>query len=85
MVKFQFVVLSSYIKGTNLGFKAKIRNIFTIIMEDNQRKISNNLFVDQDKVKLLNWIVHETGAIIVMHSVWRFWFDENLQSTRKEA
>ena len=48
-------------------------------------EISEGRYVDEDKVLLLAELVKETGAIIIMHSGWRFWFDEELRPTRKEA
>ena len=30
-------------------------------------------------------LVKKTGAEIIMHSGWRFWFDKDLKPTRKEA
>jgi hypothetical protein len=30
-------------------------------------------------------IVNKTGASLVMHSGWRFWFNNNMQPIRKEA
>lgn len=53
--------------------------------KSHQREISNGAFIDIDKVKLLSEIVNQTGAIIVMHSGWRFWFDENIKPTRVES
>ena len=48
-------------------------------------EISEGRYVDEDKVLLLTGLVKETGAQIIMHSGWRFWFDEELKPTRKEA
>lgn len=54
-------------------------------VEDNQKEISEDTLIEKEKVELLRQIVCETGASIVMHSGWRFWFDENLKPKRKEA
>ena len=48
-------------------------------------EISEGRYVDEDKVLLLAKLVKETDAHIIMHSGWRFWFDEDLKPTRKEA
>ena len=47
-------------------------------VNDHSLEISSFYHVDEDKVKLLSKIVKETNAQVVIHSAWRFWFDENL-------
>lgn len=53
--------------------------------DSHQIEISNGEYIDEKKVKLFAKIMEETGAVIVMHSGWRFWFDDKLKPTRKEA
>jgi hydroxymethylpyrimidine pyrophosphatase-like HAD family hydrolase len=50
-----------------------------------QKEISDGTLIDEEKVKLLAKLVKETGAVIVMHSGWRFWFDKDLKPIRKES
>ena len=53
--------------------------------EDHQKEISDGKYIDVDKVKLLAGLVKESGAAIILHSGWRFWFGENLKPLRPEA
>ncbi len=50
-----------------------------------QKEISDGTLIDAEKVKLLGELVRSTDASIILHSGWRFWFDSNLEPTRKEA
>jgi len=43
--------------------------------EDHQKEISDGTLIDEDKVNLLSKIITRTEASIVLHSGWRFWFD----------
>lgn len=51
----------------------------------NEREISEGKFIDSEKVLLLSKIIGETDAKIVLHSGWRFWFDDNMNPLREEA
>lgn len=53
--------------------------------EKNQHAISGGLLIDSDKVELLSEIVIRTGANIVLHSGWKFWFNSKLEPLRKES
>ena len=53
--------------------------------ESHQREISDGTLIDEEKVALLGKLVKRTGAKLVLHSGWRFWFGEGLQPLRKEA
>ncbi len=53
--------------------------------EGHQREISDGKYIDTEKVKLLSELVKEAEAAIILHSGWRFWFDENVEPTRPEA
>ena len=53
--------------------------------EENQKELSDGKLVDETKVKLLAEIVKKTNAMIVLHSGWRFWFDDLLNPIRDEA
>lgn len=50
-----------------------------------QREISDGTLIDEEKVKTLATLVNRTGAKIILHSGWRFWFDAKLQPLRAEA
>ncbi len=52
---------------------------------DNQKEISEGKYIDPEKVKLLSKLVQKTGASLVLHSGWRFWFDSDLKPARPEA
>lgn len=53
--------------------------------DSHQREISEGKYIDVDKVKLLELLIHNTGAKLVLHSGWRFWFDDKLNPLRAEA
>lgn len=53
--------------------------------DSHQREISEGKYIDADKVKLLGLLIHNTGAKLVLHSGWRFWFDDKLKPLREEA
>lgn len=53
--------------------------------DSHQMEISNGECIDETKVELFAQIIEKTGAVIVMHSGWRFWFDDQLKPTRKGA
>ena len=46
--------------------------------EEHQREISDGKLVDADAVRLLAGLVKKVDAKLILHSGWRFWFDENL-------
>ena len=53
--------------------------------DNHQREISDGTLIDEQKVKLLAWLVNSTKAKIILHSGWRVWFDDQLNPIRKEA
>lgn len=53
--------------------------------DSHQREISEGKYIDRDKVKLLGLLIRDTSAKLVLHSGWRFWFDEQLKPLRAEA
>ena len=53
--------------------------------ENDLLEISNGEYIDEDKVKLLSAVIQKTQAVVVLHSGWRFWLNDNLQSISKEA
>ena len=52
---------------------------------DHQREISEGKHVDLEAVKLLGTLVKRTNAKLILHSEWRFWFDETMKPLRTEA
>ncbi len=53
--------------------------------DTHQREISDGTLIDEEKVKILATLVNRTGAKIILHSGWRFWFDAKLKPLRAEA
>lgn len=54
-------------------------------IKNHKKEIREGILIDEDKVKLLKQIILKTNAVVVLHSGWRFWFDNNLKSIRKES
>lgn len=52
-------------------------------LESHQKEISDGTLIDKEKIELVAKIVNKTGAVLVMHSGWRFWFDNTMQPIRK--
>lgn len=50
-----------------------------------QEEINVGILIEEEKVQLLAEIINKTDAKIVLHSGWRFWLDDKLKPTRKEA
>lgn len=56
------------------------------VLNSNQRRLEiGGASLDEEKVKLLSIIVQRTGAVVVLHSGWRFWLNEDLKPVKKEA
>ena len=53
--------------------------------EAHQREISNGTLIDEEKIKLLAGLVKSTGAEIILHSGWRFWYGDEMEPLRKES
>lgn len=53
--------------------------------KEHQKEISNGILVDTEKIELLSMLINEFSAKIVLHSGWKYWFDENLKPLRVEA
>ncbi len=44
-----------------------------------KKERQEDYFVDEDKVKIFSKLVHEVEDVkLILHSAWRFWFDEKL-------
>lgn len=50
-----------------------------------QKELSDGTLIDREKIALLGELVRTAQAKIVLHSGWRFWFDENRRPIRTEA
>lgn len=50
-----------------------------------QMEISNKVLIDEKKVDLLLKIVNITNAKIVLHSGWKYWFDNHMKPLKHEA
>ena len=50
-----------------------------------QVEISDGTLIDEEKIKLLAYLVRETNSEIILHSGWRFGFDSELKPLCKEA
>lgn len=50
-----------------------------------QKEISDGTLIELEKVKLLGKLVKETSARVILHSGWKYWFDENSNPLRQEA
>lgn len=53
--------------------------------DSHQREISDGILIEEEKVKLLSEIMNNSGAQIVLHSGWRFWFDQDRKPTKFES
>ncbi|WP_091872351.1 HAD domain-containing protein [Butyrivibrio sp. INlla16] len=53
--------------------------------DGHQREISEGKYVDIDAVKLFSKLVKGTDAKVILHSGWRFWFDDDMKPKRSEA
>lgn len=53
--------------------------------ETHHKEISDGTLVEEEKIALLAVLVKRTNAGIILHSGWRFWFDDELRPIRPEA
>lgn len=53
--------------------------------DSHRTEISDGTLIDEEKIKLLAILVKETGAKIILHSGWRFWFDAECKPLCTEA
>lgn len=53
--------------------------------DSHQREISDGALVDVEKVKLLSMLVKRTKAKIILHSGWKYWFDQDFKPLCPEA
>ena len=49
------------------------------------KELSDGTLVDAEKVALLGGLVRRTGAQIILHSGWRFWYDADCKPLRAES
>ena len=50
-----------------------------------QEEIRRGILIDREKVSLLSALVKRTGVQVILHSGWRFWYDEDMKPTQKES
>ena len=53
--------------------------------DSHHREISDGTLVDAEKVKLLSTLVKRTNSKIILHSGWKYWFDQDLKPLCQEA
>ena len=53
--------------------------------QNHKIETENGFLIDEKAIKLLSYLVKKSGAKIVLHSGWRFWFDEKFSPIRKES
>ena len=53
--------------------------------DSHQKEISDGTLIDVEKIKLLSVLVKRTNAKIILHSGWKYWFDQDLKPLRPEA
>ncbi len=49
------------------------------------KEISNGILIDFEKVILLEQLVKDTDSQIILHSGWKYWFDEDINPKRIES
>lgn len=50
-----------------------------------QKEISDGTLIDYEKIKILSTLVTEFSAQIILHSGWKYWFDDNINPLRAES
>ena len=50
-----------------------------------QKEIIEGTLIDEEKIKILAPLIKKTDAELILHSGWRFWFNEERKPLRKEA
>lgn len=53
--------------------------------ETHQMEISDKVLIDEKKVNLLLKIINVSNAKIVLHSGWKYWFDNHIKPLKHEA
>lgn len=53
--------------------------------DTHQKEFSDGTLIDRDKIRRLADLVRDTDAEIILHSGWRFWFDDAMRPLRIEA
>ncbi len=53
--------------------------------DSHKKEISDGILIDEAKIKLLSELVKSTGAKIILHSGWKYWFDAEIKPLRKEV
>ena len=50
-----------------------------------QKEIIEGTLIDEEKIKILAPLIKKTDAGLILHSGWRFWFNEERKPLRTEA
>lgn len=53
--------------------------------QEHQKEISDGTLVDETKIELLSKLVKDCSASVILHSGWKYWFDEEIKPMRNEA
>lgn len=53
--------------------------------QKHKAEIDRGILVDTEKIRLLSKLIKTTGAKVVLHSGWRFWFYKTFLPVRKES
>ena len=53
--------------------------------QEHENEIKNGILIDKEKIEILSKLIKTTGAKIVLHSGWRFWFDDSFLPIKKES
>lgn len=57
----------------------------TLWDQTHQTEIKNSILIDQEKVRLFASLIRRTDAQVILHSGWRFWYDDGMRPLRKET
>ena len=49
------------------------------------KELSDGTLIDAEKIALLGGLVRRTGAQLILHSGWRFWYDADCKPLRAES
>jgi len=52
---------------------------------NHQKEISDGTLIDEEKVELLSKLTREMDAKVILHSGWKYWFDNDMNPLRREA
>lgn len=53
--------------------------------DEHQKEISDGTLIDSEKIELLSTLVNEFSAQVILHSGWKYWFNEEIEPLRIES